>query len=123
MRNSTSIHYNEVNESMNCKMALIKDIQPGMGGTLFCGSDRYAVVVTHVVSPKHIQVVTIYRPEGKFTTDENGIDWINDQTIKFSSVQDYTLRKNGRWMPKGKGMWETSSIHIGKAEEYIDPDF
>ena len=138
MRNSNSIHYNEVNEVMNCKMALTENLKSGMGATMYCGSDRYAMVVTEVLSPKKIKVahmldnheqyirqngdgVDILAPEfvedyKQFTPDEYGYKG-------FNCPRTYTLRKNGRWMEEGKGMWETCSIHIGKAENYRDPSY
>ena len=138
MRNSNSIHYNEVNEVMNCKMALTENLKPGMGATMYCGSDRYAMVVVDVVSPKHIKVAHVTDEDVHSFLSDGGIDVMPENILeKYKSLKDwepacgqtyyvklpYTLRKNGRWMPKGKGMWETCSIHIGKADSYTDPDF
>jgi len=52
----TSIHMNELNEVMNCKASVKNAIIPGMGATMFVGSDRYAMVVTKVITPKKIMV-------------------------------------------------------------------
>jgi hypothetical protein len=70
---------------------------------------------------KIIEVENILSPEfvedyKQFTPDEYGYKG-------FNCSRTYTLRKNGRWMEEGKGMWETSSIHIGKAENYRDPSY
>ena len=134
----STIHYNQVNEFMNGKIALLKDIKPGMAATMFCGTDRYAMVVTEVISPKTIKVAHLQNDfEADLITDENGIMWLPEillDTYK-SFVPDengycgfyvpitYTLRKNMRWMPKGQDMWGTSSVMIGKAENYRDPEF
>ena len=138
MRNSTSIHYNEVNEVMNCKMAITNNLKPGMGATMYCGSDRYPMVVTAVLSPKKIMVAHVLDAhEDKFTTDKNGVQMLPQEYLDkykefkpdkygycgFYVPREYSYRKNGRWMPKGKGMWETSSIHIGCADSYRDPSF
>ena len=136
MRNS--IHYNEVNEVMNCKKSVKNSIKPGMGATMYCGSDRYAMVVTEVISPKTIKVAhCLDAHEDKFVEDENGIEMLPIEMVEeykkfvpdkygycgFNVPRTYTLRKNGRWMPKGAGMWETRSIHIGCADSYRDPSF
>ena len=47
---------NEINEVMNCKSSAKNNIIPGMGATMFVGSDRYAMVVTEVITPKKIKV-------------------------------------------------------------------
>ena len=131
------IHYNELNEAMNCKSSVKNNITPGMGATMFCGSDRYAMVVTEVLTPKKIKVAHVLdEHENKFIT-KNGIHYLPEDLLKvystfvpdkygycgFNVPRTYTLRKNGRWMPLGQGMWETCSIHIGEAESYRDPSF
>ena len=35
----------------------------------------------------------------------------------------FTYRKNKRWMHEGDDLWGTGAIHLGKADEYRDPDF
>jgi len=135
MRNC--IHYNEINEAMNCKSSVKKNITPGMGATMFCGSDRYAMVVTEVLTTKKIKVAHVLdEHENKFIT-KNEIQYLPEDLLKVYSkfVPDkfgycslhvpriYTLRKNGRWMPLGAGMWETCSIHVGEAENYRDPSY
>ena len=131
------IHFNELNEAMNCKKSVKNSIVPGMGATMFCGSDRYAMVVTEVLSPKKVKVAhLLHEHEDKFV-EENGVQMLPENLLKeygrfvpdeygycgFHVPRVYTLRKNGRWMPQGSGMWETSSIHIGHAESYRDPSF
>ena len=68
------IHYNEVNEAMNCQKSIKNQIIPDMGATMFVGSDTYAMVVTEVISPKKIKVAHVLDShEDKFVEDENGI--------------------------------------------------
>ena len=131
------IHYNEVNEAMNCKSSVKNNIKPGMGATMFCGSDRYAMVVTEVISPKKIKVAHVLDSHEDKFVDENEIDFLPEELLEeykkfvpdeygyrgFYVPRTYTLRKNGRWMEEGKGLWETCSIHIGVAENYRDPSF
>lgn len=138
MRNVICV--NELNEAMNCKASVKNDIFPGMGATMFVGSDRYAMVVTSVLSPKRITVSHVMDGHmNEFKTNENGIMILPEDCLEVYASHDvkdkwgqyisyyhpieYTLRKNGRWMRKGDGMWGTSSIHIGHAENYRDPSF
>lgn len=131
---------NEINEAMNCKTSVKNDIVPGMGATMFVGSDRYAMVVTKVLTPKKIMVAHLRDEDiDKLNTNDNGINILPEYILEFYFSQnsvdelgypmsyywsiEYTLRKNGRWMPKGEGMWGTCSLHIGKAENYRDPSF
>ena len=132
------IHYNEVNEVMSCKASVKNQIVPGMGATMYCGSDRYPMVVTDVVSAKTIKIAHVVDADEKAFINNAGIQMMSDTVLeKYKNMKDwepgcgqsfyvklpYTLRKNGRWMPKGKGMWETCSVHIGCADSYRDPSF
>ena len=140
MRTSATIHYNEVNEVMNTKKFIEPgDVKVGMAATEFVGSDRYAMVVIGVMSPKTIRISHIKDAHiDLLKTDENGIQWLPEELLESYIERDkpdqfgywdyftgttYTFRKNKRWMPKGQGMWETGSISIGNAENYRDPSF
>ena len=131
------MHYNMVNEAMNAKMSSTKPVV-GMLATMFVGSDRYAMVVTEVFNNKKIRVSHLdpLDENAETYTDENGAEiiyghmWTGHYTVvsddKKSIVPTgkiYTYRKNYRWMPKGSDAWGTCSIHLGKAENYRDPDF
>lgn len=132
------IHFNELNEAMNCHRSEKTNITAGMCATMFCGTDRYAMVVTKVTSNKTIRVAHIKDEDMEKITTINGIQYLPNEVINEYLSEDhpdkwgywgyrtgttYTLRKNGRWMPKGQDMWGTSSIHVGHAENYRDPSF
>lgn len=132
------MHYNMLNEVMNCSKSVTDNLKPGMAATMYCGSDSYAMVVTEILSPKRIKVAHLLdKHEDKFITDENGVDILPEEFLEeykqfvpdefgycgFYVPREYSYRKNHRWMPKGKGAWETSSVHIGKAVNYRDPSF
>ncbi len=135
MRNS--IHYNEINEAINCKSSVKNNIVIGMGATMFVGSDRYPMVVTEVISKNKIRVSHMHDDdyERNKRTDENGIDFIpNEFMYKYVRINNertnivpmgdvFSLRKNGRWIKEGHGLWETGAIHLGHADEYRDPSF
>lgn len=137
----TSIHYNMLNECMNAKKSVTNPVI-GMVATMFVGSDRYAMVVTEVYNKNKIKVAHMsdsdyksYQNSTNKYTLKNGADVINfnnlndyiiineDRTDFETAGKIYTYRKNKRWMPSGDGMWGTCSIHLGKAETYLDPCF
>lgn len=133
----TVIHPNEVNEVMNCKKSVKSAIVPGMGATMYVGSDRYAMVVVDVISDKKIKVTYLDDDYDKLV-EKDGIDYLPEEYLNHyrefgeydpilghshGLLHTYTLRKNGRWMPMGSEMWGTCSIHIGKANNYMDPSF
>lgn len=119
----TSLHPNMINEVMSAKKSLSTPF-PGLAATMFCGSDRYAMVVTKVYTPKKIEVSHVYS-ENEFVTHNNGIQTMPEETLQkyIDNGITYTYRKNKRWMPAGSGLWETCSVHLGNAEEYRDPSF
>lgn len=126
-----------INEVMNAKASEKENIEIGMAATMFVGSDRYAMIVTEVLGPKKVRVDhmddTDYKEIENYTVGDIQI-LRGVRMIKYTKISDdgqhwegtgkiYTLRKNGRWMPEGKGLWETCSIHLGHAENYMDPCF
>ena len=128
-----SIHYNTINEMMNGKMHITENIEPGMCGTEFVGSDRYRVVVVDVINAKTILVSMMRDIDSVLIyTDEQGVQRLPLECLdKYRNISYgfyghpvvYTLRRNNRWLPKGDGMWDTCNIQIGRAEEYRDPCF
>lgn len=119
-----SLHPNMINEVMSAKCSLITPV-PGLAATMFVGSDRYAMVVTKVITPKKIEVSHVYDGEKEFVTHKNGIQTMPEENLKkyVDNGITYTYRKNKRWMPFGQGLWGTCSIHLGHAEDYRDPSF
>lgn len=131
------MHINVINEVMSCNKSVTEPVV-GMGATMYCGSDRYAMVVTEVLTPKKIKVAHVLdNHEKKFITDENGIMFLPEEFVKeyekfvpdefgyrhFYVPRTYTFRKNHRWIEEGKGLWETGGIHLGEADNYRDPNY
>lgn len=133
------MHYNLLNECMNCQMSSTEP-KVGMLATMFCGSDRYAMVVTEVINNKKIKIDYLYCSDfyltnNTYTDNKTKCDFLNDaELIKFvmpnknrtgweGTGKIYTYRKNKRWMPFKSECWGTCSIHLGKAENYRDPSF
>lgn len=126
------IHINQLNEVMNGHVHLMSNILPGMGATRFVGSDRYAMVVTKVVSPKKVMVAHLKDNHLDKMIEKDGCMYLPEEYLKeyenlpehsYYASEEYSLRKNKRWMEKGSGLWDTGSIMIGYAENYSDPCF
>lgn len=109
--------------------------KPGMLGTEYVGSDRYAVVCVSVDSPKRITVKRVWeldennvKEHPNIDIDGEGVMWAID-IDKFRMSEDgkkWSLRTNKR----GKESWHemgssrrSSSIHWGIADPYRDPSF
>lgn len=114
-----------INEVITTKKNVLEPVV-GMLGTYFVGSDRYAVVVKAVNTPKKIKIKRLYDFDKNRDayTDENNIEYYaHDLNSNMCDCETYTLRKNGRWMPMGYGLWDCGAVHLGKAEPYLDPSF
>ena len=131
------MHYNMVNEMMNAEMSVLEP-ELGMVGTMFVGTDRYAMVVTEVFNKKKVRVDYIDDNEMQYIVQAEGKKWdrlpwcfIQANHVRTNDAHTgwegrgkiYTYRRNLRWMPEGQGCWGICSIHLGKAENYRDPNF
>ena len=126
-----------INEVMGVQKSDNTNLYVGLCGTKFVGSDKYAIVITEVISQKEVRIEDIHDVDydRNIHKDENGNDFLDvvimrkysrvngDRTGFVSDGEIYKLRKNGRWILKGRGLWETGGVHFGKAENYMDPDF
>ena len=117
-----------INEIMSCEMSVTPTV--GMLGTMYVGTDRYAVMCTKVSSPKRVKVVTLYNFESipaDCFEKKDGIEYMKKEYFDNNFSNDdglpYSFRKNGRWMPMGLSAWGTCSIHFGVADPYQDPCF
>lgn len=107
--------------------------QPGMLGTEYVGSDRYAVICVSVDSPKRITVSKAWdidenniKNHPNIEIDDEGIMWIKDMSKQRTyNTSKWSLRTN----KKGRQYWKemnkdySSTIHWGSANPYRDPDF
>ena len=126
-----------LNESMHCSKSQKNNLYIGLCGTQFVGSDRYAIVITEIISPKCVRVTRVHDADysNNIKQDKDGNDYleasimknyitIDDERISFKpSGKLFKLRKNGRWIQEGNGLWTTGSVHFGEADEYLDPSF
>ena len=123
----SSIFIDCINEVMNTRVDETPKV--GMPATIFVGSDRYAMIVLEVLSPKRA-IITHMQDDDYDEYEKNPEAFDGEAVIeKYKSIEpqckgmEYTLRKNGRWLPKGSGLWDTSSARFGAAENYMDPCF
>ena len=116
-----------INEVMNTQADDTPKV--GMPATLFVGSDRYAMIVREVKSPKRVIVCHMHDTDyAEYEKNPDAFDGVKalEKYDLFSSYYqgtEYTLRKNGRWLPKGCGLWATGSVRFGAADNYRDPCF
>ena len=132
-----SIPVSMINEVMGVQKSDNSNLYVGLCGTMFVGSDQYAVVITEVISPKVVRVAHI--EDNDYSTnmlkDENNNDYIpvyrmynyarvNEERTGFvSSGTIFKLRKNNRWIRQGDSLWGTGAVHFGHANNYMDPSF
>ena len=126
------MHYNLINECMNCKVSSLEPVV-GMAATMFVGTDRYAMVVTEVISPKKIRVDHMNDSDYDTLNEDEKMQQLSKKQMKdYVVVNDKTItpsgdifsyRKNHRWIKEGQDLWSTGSIHLGHAENYRDPSF
>lgn len=135
--NTNTIPVSMIGEVMGVKKSDNANLYVGLAGTMFVGSDRYAVVITEVISPKSVRVADMHDIDysNNLCKDDNGNDFLTNDTMRnyvkvnpnrtgFVSIGDtYKLRKNGRWIREGRGLWETGAVHFGHADVYMDPSF
>lgn len=131
------MNINMLNEAMHCSKSQKNNLYVGLCGTQYVGSDRYAVVITEIISPKCVRVAHMRDADysHNIKQDSNDNDFlepsimenyitIDEERISFKpSGKLFKLRKNGRWIQEGNGLWSTGSVHFGEADEYRDPSF
>jgi hypothetical protein len=79
----------------------------GMPCTINVGSDSYAAQVVRIMSPKKIRVAYGYVLE----------------KVPESDGEEWSLRKDGRWRPKGTSFNSGYSLSLGVAVDHRDPSF
>lgn len=132
-----TIHPNIINEAMNVNKSRQTKLYVGMCGTQYVGSDRYAVVITEIVSPKCVRVTHMNRNDydNNRLIDENDNEYLDPRVMtNYAKVNRertgfeisgklFKLRKNNRWIEEGNSLWSTGAVHFGEADEYRDPSF
>jgi len=124
-----------INEAINCNSSEKNHLYVGLCGTRFVGSDRYAVVITEIISPKCVRVAHMKDDDynsnrpldeygNEFIFDMRNYVRVNQERTKIETIGEvYKLRKNGRWIEEGQDLWSAGGVHFGEADEYRDPSF
>lgn len=109
------------------------DPKPGMMGTEYVGSDRYAVVCVDNLTPKRILLKRLHEfdenniyNQSNISVDEDGVMWYEDfHKIDKKKCETYSKRKKGEWRKLVKtGQYGYSSpVYFGSAQPYRDPSF
>ena len=79
-------------------------------------SDEYITEYLNKYTPNEEVCKRMYGDDYKPEYLENELEY-------FYNSETYSLRKNGRWVHIGEGLWACGSIHLGVADPYIDPSF
>ena len=123
------------NEFMSCRVSIVDDIKIGLAATRFVGTDRYAAVVTEIISDKRIRIADMEDDDYNSLDDKVKVQMLEAVRMKKYTSLDkdrkswiivgdiFSYRKNGRWIKEGDDLWDTSAIHLGHAENYRDPNF
>lgn len=94
-------------------------LEVGMAATLELWSDRYAMTITRIISPKEIAV---RRNETKTIDFFNSQYEILDELMEGEEI--FTLRKGGTWVEKGQPKKSGSvTLTVGYRHHYVDPNF
>jgi len=126
-----------INEVMGVQKSDNSNLYVGLCGTMFVGSDRYAMVITEVISPKVVRVDHMNDEDysKNIMIDENTMEYIpvnkmsnytrvnEDKTNIVPTGIIFKLRKNNRWIRQGNSLWGTGAVHFGHADNYMDPSF
>lgn len=102
---------------------LMENVKPpvptvGMGGTILMYSDRHAVTVVEVLSPKRIVV----QEDTARRTDKNGMSECQDYEYSPNPNApriEFSLRKDGRWRQSKT----TTVLMLGERDSYHDYSF
>ena len=124
-----------INEAMNCNKSTTENLYVGLCGTQYVGSDRYACVITEILTPKSVRVAWMsdndYNNNRSIDSDGRECIYRMNDYVKVSEDSKtivpagkvFKLRKNHRWVEEGNGLWSTGAVHFGEADNYRDPSF
>jgi hypothetical protein len=91
-----------------------------MGGTEQIGSDRHAVTVVAVLSPRRIQVQRDLQRlvEGNMLSERQRYEFTPNPK---APVETVSLRKDGRWRAVGQPFAYWNGIRLGHRDAHRDP--
>lgn len=93
----------------------------GMGATMNLWSDRRAMTIVEVVTPRK---VIVQENETKCLDYYGGRYEVLDSLAEYMSRHTFTLRKNGTWVEEGQPKkFGSVTLTVGFRHHYIDPSF
>lgn len=96
-------------------------VEVGMGATMNLWSDRRAMTITKVFSPRRIEVT---ENETECIDYYAGTYKVLDTLAEYMSKTIFTLRKNGTWVQEGQPKkYGSVTLSVGFRHHYIDPSF
>lgn len=106
-------------EALEVFQAANPELKVGLGATMNLYSDRRAMTIVEVVSPRKIIV------QGNNT---RCLDYYagNYEVLEelVGGTYTFTLRKNGTWVEEGQPKkWGSVTLSVGYRRHYIDPSF
>lgn len=93
-----------------------------MGCTLLYHSDRHAATIIEVVNERRIFI----QRDIATRIDSNGMSDAQDYSYQpnpEAAKEEFTLRKNGRWVKKGESAKNGLGIALGYRKEFYDYSF
>ena len=96
-------------------------LKVGLGATMNLWSDRRAMTIVEVVSPKKI---IVQENETKCLDYYAGKYEVLDSIADYMGKHTFTLRKNGTWVEEGQPKkFGSVTLTVGFRRHYIDPSF
>lgn len=109
------------NEAVDAFRSANPVLAVGMGATMNLYSDRRAMTIVEIVSPKKIVVA---HNETKCIDYYAGDYKVLDTIADYMGKSTFTLRKNGTWVEQGQPKkYGSVTLTVGFRRHYIDPSF
>lgn len=97
------------------------ELKVGLGATMNLWSDRRAMTIVKVITPRKI---VVQENETKCIDYYAGDYEILDSLSENKHQHTFTLRKNGRWVEQGQANnYGSVTLTVGFRRHYIDPSF
>lgn len=97
------------------------ELKVGLGATMNLWSDRRAMTIVEVVTPRKI---VVQENETKCIDYYGGSYEVLDTIAEYMGKHTFTLRKNGTWVEEGQPKkFGSVTLTVGFRHHYIDPSF
>lgn len=108
-------------EAIEVFNAASPELKIGLGATMNLYTDRRAMTIIEVVTPKKI---IVQENETRCINYYAGDYEVLDSIADYMSKHTFTLRKGGTWVEEGQPKkWGSVTLSVGYRRHYIDPSF